>query len=124
MPGRRPDGPITYREFEQRVRRHSRTDVLVAVAQANATLEQAEMRNASAARGNPVRPFMLGGIARTALASGNEFRSKPVTGAVLREPCSAYVNVYDPALAETGHESRIRSLLARIAYEQFGGSIR
>jgi hypothetical protein len=63
---------------------------------------------------------MLSGVARAALAAGNEFRSTRVSMNDIIDMCDAYVNVHEPALVATGEESRLRSLLSRVAYEQFG----
>ena len=70
---RREIGPVPYEAFRQRVRRHRRTDVILAVAALNSYLERVKFGLAPAVRfPNFVNPFSLGGVARTALISGNE----------------------------------------------------
>jgi hypothetical protein len=118
---RREIGPVAYETYRQRVRRHRRTDVIVAVAALNTQLERAQFNQAEApGLPNVVAPFTLGGVARTALVSGNDHRDRPITLQDLVEMCAYYANVEEPALEREPGLSRLRFLFNHIAYEQSG----
>lgn len=113
-------GPITYRAFAQRVRRHRRTDVLEAVAAAAARQHMAELQQGDDQGSRAAaRQFVLAGIARAALLHANDHREAGVDPRDLREMADYHFNVEDPALDQTPGGDRLRGLLSRIAYEQF-----
>jgi hypothetical protein len=114
-------GPVSYDEFRQRVRRYRRSDVLRAVASL-----AAEMQRAAFQQGPPVQvpkyvnEFSLAGVARTALIAGNEHRGQPLSRDDLVLLCGYCLNVADPALKDMAGLDRLRQLMSRIAFEQFG----
>lgn len=113
-------GPITYRAFSQRVRRHRRSDVLEAVAAAAARQHMAELlRGDDQGSRTAARQFVLAGIARAALLHANDHREAGVDPRDLREMADYYFNVEDPGLDQTPGGDRLRGLLSRVAYEQF-----
>lgn len=113
-------GPITYRAFAQRVRRHRRTDVVQAVGAAAARQHMAELQQrGDEGTGAAARQFVLAGIARAALLHANDHREAGVEPRDLKEMANYYFNVEDPALGKTPGDDRLRGLLSRIAYEQF-----
>jgi hypothetical protein len=117
----RVDGPIGYDLFRQRVRRHRRTDVLLAVANLNAHLQRAESgQEPPPPLPNFVTPFSLAGIARTALICGNDYRDRAVLMSDLIEMCSHYANIDEPAFAHDASRERLRWTMNHMAYEQFG----
>lgn len=109
---------MSYDRFRQRVRRHRRTDVLLAVARLNASIER-DHGDSPEGMPNVVQPFILSGVARTAIASANEFRNSAVTNTDLVEMCAYYANVDDPVLEDTLGIERMRYMLNHLAYEQF-----
>lgn len=113
-------GPITYRDFMQRVRRHRRKDVVEAVAAAAASQHMAELQQGDG-QGSPAAAgqFVLAGIARAALLHGNDHREAGVDPSDLKQMADYYFNVEDPALDQAPGGDRLRGLLSRIAYEQF-----
>lgn len=113
--------PVPYDTFRQRVRRHRRTDVLVAVAALNTRLQRVEFgQEPPLGLPNGVAPFSLAGVARTALVAGNDHRSSAVTVDDLVEMCSYYANIAEPAFGRDPGAVRLRSVMNHMAYEQFG----
>ena len=118
---RREIGPVPYEAFRQRVRRHRRTDVILAVAALNSYLERVNFGLAPAVRfPNFVNPFSLGGVARTALISGKDHRGQPVEHQDLVEMCSYYANLAEPELENESGPEWLRNAATRMAYEQSG----
>lgn len=118
---RREIGPVPYEAFRQRVRRHRRTDVILAVAALNSYLERVKFGLAPAVRfPNFVNPFSLGGVARTALISGKDHRGQPVEHQDLVELCSYYANLAEPELENESGPEWLRNAATRMAYEQSG----
>jgi hypothetical protein len=62
----------------------------------------------------------LAGVARTALIAGNEHRDQPLSRDDLVLLCGYCLNVADPALKDMAGLDRLRQLMSRIAFEQFG----
>jgi hypothetical protein len=114
-------GPVPFDRFRQRVRRHRASEVLGAVSALSAQFTAASFGQVSVPRlPNYVQPFALAGVARAALLYGNEHRDSGVTVLDLVEMCFLHANVHDPALDEEPGDVRLRGLMHRIAYEQFG----
>lgn len=112
--------PSSYHYFCQRVRRHRRSDVLVAVASLNAALHRAQFGEPAPRLPNVVQPFSLAGVARAALVSGNERRDVPVGIGDLVDMCAAYGEVVTAGIESAQTNLPLRSILNPIAYEQFG----
>ncbi len=114
-------GPVSYDEFRQRVRRFRRSDALRAVASLAAQLQRAAFQ-----QGPPIQlpdyvsEFSLAGVARTALIAANEHRDQPLSRHDLVVLCGYYLNVADPALNDMAGLDRLRQLMSRIVFEQFG----
>ena len=114
-------GPVAYEAFRQRVRRFRRSDVLRAVASL-----AVQMHRAAFQQGPPVlvpkyvSEFSLAGVARTALIAGNEHRNQLLSREDLVLLCGYYLNVTDPALNDLAGLDRLRQVMSRIAFEQFG----
>lgn len=124
MPVRPITGPIPYKVYCQRVRRHRRTEILLGVAALNATLQRAKFSEGpDPSLPNVVQPFSLAGLARTALVSGNDYRHTPVSVEDLIDMCALWVNIDEPAFKIEPGADRLRSMLSRLAYEQFGHQI-
>jgi hypothetical protein len=118
---RRRQVPVSYDTFRQRVRRHRRSELLVATAALNTRLTRAEFgQDPSLDLPNFFQPFSLGGIARTALVSANDHRSAPVTVNDLAEMCWLYGNIDEPVFQREPGRDRLRYVFNHIAYEQFG----
>jgi hypothetical protein len=114
-------GPVSYSEFRQRVRRYRRSDVLRAVASLAANMQQAALGQGPPVQApNYVSEFSLAGVARAALITGNEHRDQPLSRNDLALLCGYYLNVADPALKDMAGLDRLRQLMSRIAFEQFG----
>ena len=114
-------GPVPYNEFRQRVRRFRRSDVLRAVASLAADMQQAAFGEGPAVQvPDYVSEFSLAGVARAALVAGNEHRGQPLRRRDLVLLCGYYLNVADPALNDMAGLDRLRQLMSRIAFEQFG----
>ena len=116
---------MSYQEFKQRVRRHRRTDVLIEVAKLSAELYRNELGKGNlTSKMAPERPadlhFILAGIARTALISGNDYRNTPVTRQDIGEMQSLYMRVEEPVFAGEPTIYEARPAFTHIAYEQFG----
>jgi hypothetical protein len=114
-------GPVSYNEFRQRVRRYRRSDVLRAVASLAADMQQAALGEGPPVQvPNYVSEFSLAGVARAALIAGNEHRNQPLSRRDLTLLCGHYLNVADPTLKDMAGLDRLRQLMSRIAFEQFG----
>lgn len=114
-------GPVSYHTFKQKVRRYRRTDILRAVARYNAAVEQMTKADPeSVPLRSPVKGFSLAGLARTALASGNETRPRhpEFTAEEIELLCWHYVNVDDPKDGTEPGIEHLRQMFARIGYEQ------
>lgn len=117
-------GPVPYDQFKQRVRRHRRTDVLHAVSALAARYAAATVNGEPPpSLPNVVGTFSLAGVARAAILYGNEHRTSGVSVDDLIQMCALYVNVHEPALGEDPGGIRLRGLMHRIAYEQFGHQV-
>jgi hypothetical protein len=114
-------GPVSYDEFRQLVRRFRRSDILRAVASLAVQMQRAELQQGpSVPVPNYVGEFSLAGVARTALIAGNEHRDQPLSPHELVLLCGYYVNVADPGLKDMTGLDRLRQVMSRIAFEQFG----
>ena len=114
-------GSVSYDEFRQRVRRYRRSDVLRAVAALAVQMDAAERGSGQPPRlPEYVRQFSLAGVARTCLIAGNDHRNDPFSINELAALCGMYLNIHDPALDQESSTTRLRQLMSRIAYEQFG----
>lgn len=112
---------MSYDTYRQRVRRHRRTDLLVAVAALNTRLHRAEFgEEPDLGLPNVVQPFTLAGVARTALVAGNDHRDPSVTLGDLIEMCAYYANVDEPTFDREPGRDRLRFVFNHMAYEQFG----
>jgi hypothetical protein len=117
-------GPRPYNEFKQRVRRFRRSDVLRECAHLNNLLEQQDQRKIEPLNlPRHVQQFSVGGIARTALASGNENRPKGMAVRDVVDLCWWYVNVNEPKDDTPHGRDHLRQMLARVGYEQFRGQL-
>jgi hypothetical protein len=118
---RRQHKPVTYHEFRQAVRRFRRSDVLRGVASLAVRMQQATFQTVPPVPvPNYVSEFSLAGVARTALIAGNELRDRPLSGSDLINLCGLYLNVADPALNNVAGLDRLRQIMSRTAFEQFG----
>jgi hypothetical protein len=61
----------------------------------------------------------LAGVARTALISGNEYRTRPVLVNDIIEMCGRFLDVDDPVLTNPAGQDPVRWMLSHVAYEQF-----
>lgn len=110
---------VDYNTYRQRVRRHRRTDVLLAVAALNTRLDQAQFGQGPPVRlPNVVQPFSLAGLARTALIDGNDDRDRPLTERDVVELCAHFVNIDESSDRDPG-SVRLRAIMNQLAYEQF-----
>jgi hypothetical protein len=113
--------PVPYAQFKQRVRSFRRDDLLREIAALAVALAQAEAGHTPSLNlPNVVAEWSLAGIARTALTSANNFRNRTPTVGDLVRLCSEYVNVSDPDIDSPAGSDRLRHVMARITYEQFG----
>jgi hypothetical protein len=113
--------PVPYAEFKQRVRSFRRDATLREVAALAVALARAEAGQSPPLNvPNVVAQWSLAGIARTALTSANNHRDKTPTLGDLVRLCSEYVNIADPDIESPAGSDRLRHVLARITYEQFG----
>jgi hypothetical protein len=113
--------PVSYNEFRQSVRRFPRSDVLRAVASLAVRMQRAAFQQAPPVPvPNYVSEFSLAGVARTVLIAGNEHRDRPLSHDDLVRLCGLYLNVADPALNDAAGLDRLRQLMSRITFEQFG----
>ena len=120
-PPMRSSTPIPYAVFAQRVRQYRRSDVLRVCAQMGAEGEQVTRGFASRRPGlaNYVQPFSIAGVARTALAACNEYRTAHCGRREVEQLCGWYVNVDEPDDGTEPGTNHLRQMLARLAYEQF-----
>lgn len=117
----RPLDVVEYEAFRQRVRRFRREATLRAVAAMAAAKHQADFgRTPPLNVPNYVHDSSLAGVARAATTSANDHRGNELTEEELVLLCGYYANVRDPGADEQGVEQRVRYILGRIAYEQFG----
>lgn len=118
-------GPVTYHEYKQRVRRYRRADLLRAVARFNVAVERTQIGELPPLPPNAlVKGFSLAGLARTALASGNEQRSpRQLSWDEVERLCWYYVNVENPEDGTPPGTEHLRQMMARIGYEQFGSQL-
>lgn len=118
-------GPVSYHEYKQRIRRYRRTDILRTVASLGIGIEQAALGQLPPIPPNRLlQGFCLAGLARTALASGNEHRAPRVlTVGEVEELCWYYVNVDDPKDGTPHGTEHLRQMMGRIAYEQLGSQL-
>lgn len=113
--------PVSYEEFRQRVRVFRRDATLREVAALSAAQTRAQFgQGEPLGLPNYVAEWSLAGVARTALITANDHRNATPTLGDLVRLCGLYVNVADPDLEEAPHDARLRGVLGRIAYEQFG----
>jgi len=113
--------PVPYAQFKQRVRSFRRDDMLREVAALAVALARADAGQAAPLNlPNVVAEWSLAGIARTALTSANNHRDKIPTLGDLVRLCSEYVNIADPDIESPAGPDRLRHVMARITYEQFG----
>ena len=114
-------GVVEYDEFRQRVRRFRRADVLRSVAAMATSKQQADLGQGPPLDvPNYVHDASLAGVARTAIASANDYRGGTLNNAELIRLCGYYANVRDPGVDAPADKSRLRYILGRLAYEQFG----
>jgi hypothetical protein len=113
--------PVPYKVFRQYVRRYPRSNVLKGVASLAVRMQRAAFQQGPPVPvPNYVSEFSLAGVARTALIAGNEHRGGPLSHDDLVHLCDLYLNVADPALDDVAGLDRLRQLMSRIAFEQFG----
>lgn len=113
--------PVPYAEFKKRVRSFRRDATLREVAALAVAFARAEAGlSAPLNVPNVVAEWSLAGIARTALTSANNHRDKTPTLGDLVRLCSEYVNIADPDIQSPAGSDRLRHVMARITYEQFG----
>ena len=113
---------VSYNTLRRRVEEHRATDLLVAIAQLNVHLQHVQYDRADRGRlPVSVQPFAVAGVARTALVSWQDRSGRPVRDEDLVDMCRIYGNIDDPALEGGPGIDRMRALLMKPAYEQFGG---
>lgn len=113
----RPDTP--YRNFVREVRRYRLGSVLRACAETGALLTQQRHGRARPSAPNYVTPFAVAAVAYAALDAGTEHRTALADRAVIARLCGAFSELDDPDLADEP-DGFPRSLLSRLAYQQFG----
>lgn len=114
-------GVIEYDDFRQRVRRFRRQDTLRAVAAIAATKQHADFGHVPPLNvPNYVHDASLAGVARAAITSANDHRATVLTDRELIRLCGYYSNVREPGLDAPADADRLRYILGRLAYEQFG----
>lgn len=108
--------PLPYADFQKRVRRLPRTDLLRLCAATSAVMERVWPRKPPKVFPS-VKPWSVAGVARTCLAAGTDDRSAVVTDDALARLCHSYIEIDNPAVRD---DAGIERVMTPLAFEQFG----
>jgi hypothetical protein len=107
--------PISYDQFEQRVRRHRPSELVPAIAAITSGMSDDDFR---AMKQRLVFPWGLAAATRESLCRGNEHRQSGVTSQDIMEIAGAYNALSEPLLDGT-EVGKLHAFFTRISNEQF-----
>jgi hypothetical protein len=108
--------PITYEEFQQRVRRHKPSLLLPAIAETAIRYFDKETWAVDRLR----VPWALAEVAKASIVSGNEFRSGAITERDITQICFAYSSLDDPLRKrKPGLSGSLEAFFMRLENSQF-----
>src|SRR5665213_3364568 len=108
--------PISYEEFQQRVRRYRPSELLPAVATTAINFFDKNTWSEDRLR----LPWALAEVAKMSIVSGNEYRNLTVTDKDIVELCFAYSSLDDPLRqGKSGLSGTLEAFFVRLQFTQF-----